>query len=387
MSKPIKKSTGKQQIIKEPWENELEEKLPTDLLPLLDRRDGAALLVKKLPETFSPKSIATITDEQRAWELVGFSYLSKERFYEALSIFATLYDHMLIAQETGGWAHKGMPLVWISDCYSQMGFPVLAKRYLMLTLCEDAIREKGIVSPENTGVYFRLIWGHGFSDAELKRYAAKIYGLSKDNPVDGLYPEWILQELDQNWMIGPPTPKEVTVYSINTRYVRYLISKLGDSTGKTLERLAEYLLSCMPGCKTYRRQRSISTDYDIVCSMEGLEVDFRSELGRYFVCECKDWQSPADFTTMAKFCRVLDSIKSRFGILFSKNGISGEGRATYAEREQLKIFQDRGMVIVVVDQDDLEYVANGGNFINLLRSKYEMVRLDLIQREESECHS
>jgi hypothetical protein len=111
--------------------------------------------------------------------------------------------------------------------------------------------------------------------------------------------------------------------------------------------------------------------------MEGFEIDFRSEFGRYFVCECKDWSSAADFTVMAKFCRVLDSIKSRFGILFSKSGITGAGISEYAEREQLKVFQDRGMVIVVIDKDDLEKIAAGVNFIGMLREKYELVRLDL----------
>ena len=81
---------------------------------------------------------------------------------------------------------------------------------------------------------------------------------------------------------------------------------------------------------------------------------------------------------MAKFCRVLDSIKSRFGILFSKLGITGKGKTTNAELEQLKVFQDRGMVIVVVSQKDLEKLAEGGNFISLLRTKYERVRLNLI---------
>jgi hypothetical protein len=74
----------------------------------------------------------------------------------------------------------------------------------------------------------------------------------------------------------------------------------------------------------WQRGTSKSTDYDIICTMEGFDLDFRSELGRYFVCESKDWESPADFTVLAKFCWVLDSIKSRFGILFSKSGISGE---------------------------------------------------------------
>jgi hypothetical protein len=136
-------------------------------------------------------------------------------------------------------------------------------------------------------------------------------------------------------------------------------------------------MSCMPGCRTRRRERSGSTDYDIVCAMEGFDIDFRSDLGRYFVCECKDWVSPADFTTMAKFCRVLDSIKSRFGILFSKNGISGAGETKFAEREQLKVYQDRGIVIVVLSLEELRYVASGANLIALLRRQYETVRLDL----------
>ncbi len=364
--------------------DELKRKLPCKLLPLLNQRDGAARLLEKLPDTFPPEIIATTPNEQRAWELTGLYYFQKKRFHEALPIFAALYYHMLAAKNKNSeHIHKGMPLVWMSDCYLNMGFPVHAKRNLMLTLSEDAIRERGEVSPDTTGIYFRLVWGHGLPDSVLKRYAKQIYDLYVHNPSDGLFPEWILQELNQDWITEFPSPEEALVYSANIRYIQYLISKLGESTGKILERLADYVLSCMPGCRTTRRKRSKSTDYDIVCSMEGFEVDFRSELGRYFVCECKDWKSRANFTTMAKFCRVLDSTKSHFGILFSKNGLSGQGKTTAAEREQLKIFQDRGMVIVVVDLKDLEYLAKGSNFTNLLREKYERVRLDLIHSEKS----
>jgi len=76
----------------------------------------------------------------------------------------------------------------------------------------------------------------------------------------------------------------------------------------------------------------------------------------------------------------LDSMKSRFGILFSKKGITGAGKSDYAEREQLKVFQDRGMVIIVIDESDLEKIAAGANFIAMLREKYELVRLDLFPR-------
>ncbi len=370
--------------INEPeWLRELKDKLSSPLVALLERRDGAALLSQELPKTYSPEMVATTENIQRAWELAGLYYFNQGRKHEALQIFLCMYDHLLSSQEKlGHYVHKGIPLVWISECYAGMNYPVLAKRYLMLTLCEDAIRESGNVSPENTGIYFRLVWGSGLPDSELKKYAKQIYKLSQDNPKESLFPEWIIQELDQNWMTEFPSPQEAAIYSTNRGYISSMIARLGDKTGKTLERLADYILSCMPGCRTTRRQRSGSTDYDIVCSVEGIEIDFRSELGRYFVCECKDWDVPADFTTMAKFCRVLDSTKSKFGILFSKNGISGEGRIAHAEREQLKVFQDRGMVIVVIDQNDLKDVALGGHFINLLRRKYERVRLDILADRE-----
>jgi hypothetical protein len=221
------------------------------------------------------------------------------------------------------------------------------------------------------------VWRGLLSEAELNRYASEIHQLHETSPEEVLYPEWVLQQLDRKWITQAPTPQEAIIFAPNRRYIDHMIGHLGDPSGKTLEALADYLLSCMPGCHTMRRQRSYSGEYDLVCSVEGFELDFRSELGRYFVCECKDLSGPANFTTMAKFCRVLDSIKSRFGILFSRKGISGEGTRRDAALEQLKVFQDRGIVIVVVDQTDLERVGQGANFISLLRSKYERVRLDL----------
>jgi hypothetical protein len=348
------------------------------LFPLFDKRDGAARLAQTLPTEYSGNKIIEGSDECRVWELSGLYYLNQGRPHEALPIFSVLYYQMLNGQKFGKRVHKGLPLVWMYECYLMMGFVTLAKRYLMLTLVEDAIRENGKLSSETGGVYFRLVWRHGLPDSEVQRYAKEAHDQFGRHPNESLFPEWILHELDKNWMTEFPIPQEAAVYSANPIYVKHLIDQLGDTSGATLERLAEYILSCMPGCRTARRRRSHSSDYDIVCSVEGLEVDFRSELGRYFVCECKDWQSPAGYTTMAKFCRVLDSTKSRFGILFSKKGISGEGRTVDAEREQLKVFQDRGMVIVVIDQSDLEHIARGGSFINLLRAKYERVRLDLI---------
>jgi hypothetical protein len=356
--------------------------LPDAVLQSIVKPDSLSVLLKTLKAQFSPTTITADGPEQRACTFVGLVYRDLGRHYEALSIFKYLYYQMLMAQqETSIRCHKGLPLCWMSDCYLAMGYPLMSVRYLMLTLVEDAISAEGRgISPDVTGVYWRLVFRGWLSEAELNRYANHTYNLYKSNPNDAFFPESVLQKLDNNWITWGPTPSEAGVFDANVHYLQYLMARLGDGSGKILEQLADYLLSCMPGCRTYsmaRRLRSPSTDYDVVCAMEGLENDFRSELGRYFICECKDWAEPAGFASFAKFCRVLDSIKARFGILFSKHGISGTGRREDADLEQLKVFQDRGMVIVVFTQEDIKEVIAGAHFISLLRSKYEMVRLNL----------
>jgi hypothetical protein len=352
------------------------ETIAPELFSILRTPDASARLITKLQEKYATPFEET--SPYRIWELAAHFLLQDRRAHEALAVFWALYEHMLRAQTADKRIHKGMPLVFISDCFLQLEYPVHAKRYLMLALCEDALQEKGEIFPGKHGVYFRLVWQHGLADAEVRRYARLAYdSATKMAPEARLFPEAVLQSLDDDWLIEVPSLGEASGYRISTIYARYLLDRLGDGTGQALESLAAYLMSCMPGCRVRRRQRTKSTDYDLVCAMEGFDIDFRSEFGRYFVCECKDWSSPADFTVMAKFCRVLDSTKARFGILFSKNGISGAGSTAYAEREQLKVFQDRGIVIVVLGSADLENVVSGFNLIALLRKQYETVRLDL----------
>lgn len=364
--------------------------IPADLRKYLDDtnyRDGFKHLVDELPKTYSVQDISTNSQAVDIWQTIGLWYFNqqpKRRTFEARSIFFALYHHMLKAQgELDKYIHKGMPLLWIGECFGDVNFSVLRKRYLMLALCEDSIRGQGSISPNDTGVYFRLVWRIGMDDSALQSYAKRCYELFKENQIEGRNPEWILQNLDQEWMTEFPTPAESNLYIAHPVYARMLLNKIGTSSGKALEELAEYLMRCMPGCRVKRRGKTHSTDHDLICSMDGFDIDFRSELGRYFVCECKDWDKPADFSAFAKFCRVLDSVKSKFGILFSSKGISGEGKALYADREQLKVFQDRGIVIVVINLSDLERAIDGENFISMLRNKYEEVRLDLLNLTDS----
>ncbi len=94
---------------------EIEPKVPRELQQHLNAREGAAILCQKLPQLFKPDQIVHLSTEQRAWELIGLYYFNqdKPRNFEALSIFLTLYRHMLEGQEKlGQRVHKGMPLLW-----------------------------------------------------------------------------------------------------------------------------------------------------------------------------------------------------------------------------------------------------------------------------------
>jgi hypothetical protein len=355
----------------------VEAKLGPTVAALLDARDGCALLLIELPIAL-PAVQMTEADAQDVWHSCGLYYQFQGRLHEALAIYDQMYEQYLLYQDTTGRrVHKGGALLRVSECHLALRHPVLAKRYLMLTTCEDALIHDGEIPPETTGVYFRMMWQYGMPHHELARYAQTMWTLAQEHPEPSRFPEWVVQHVDQHWMTGYPSAEEAYLYPTSRGYVRWLLTRLGTGDGKALELLAEYLLSAMPGCRASRRQQSYSTDYDVVCTLEGLDLDFRSELGRYFVAECKDWSLPADVTAFAKFCRVLDSVKCHFGILFSREGISGTGKSEDAAREQLKVYQDRGMVVVVVTRDDLESVAAGENFITMLRSKYEQVRLDL----------
>jgi hypothetical protein len=241
--------------------------LPEKFRQYIELPHGVGLLISDLPSLLHLQS-PDLTTEHKMWEVVGSVFRQRQRFHEALTIYSKLYDHLLAAQEAAGtWCMKGTPLVWMSDCYAAMGCTAISQRYLMLTLVEYAIAGHGEVSPTDTGVYFRIVFRGWLSDADLKRYASEIYRLYESAPEAALYPEWVLQQLDREWITQVPTPQEAGVFAPNLRYIRHMIGSLGDPFGKTLESLADYLMSCMPGCRTMKRKQSPSTDYDLMNSI------------------------------------------------------------------------------------------------------------------------
>jgi hypothetical protein len=353
------------------------------LREILIEQDSAVRLLGDLREKVPPEDLEPTSTVNSipcdVWSFYGVLLMLQGKSHQAIEVFDALYSRILCRQSsTEKRFHKGLPLFYISECHQSLGRMVNAKRYMMLALCEDAVSDAGELDLRNSGSYGRLAWVFGLSDRQIRAYATQAYAAFQENAREASMPEWILQQFDQQWKTEVPSDQEAGTYHITKRYCEQLIAQLGGGDGKALERLAQYLVGNMPGCRAYLRARTFSTDQDVVASFEGPIADFRSELGRYFVCECKDRKDgKATFSDVAKFCRVLDSVKAKFGVIFSPNGLTGESEAEHADREVLKVYQDRGIVIVVVNRNDLQLVAEGANFISLLREKYEIVRLDL----------
>lgn len=339
---------------------------------------------------------------------------AKEREYnsEKISILLAIYEHLTSDKEP---LWTALPLVRLSILFNEMGYTWLSKSYAMLALCCEARTGGGSVGEDHDS--YELSLGlHAMAEREVQEYAKDANEISSKLP-DFLkpFPEVVLLKLNQNWKTGIPATAEYGLCYMNGSLIRVLLDKIeeirqqlakdreknseksgnkqkrnskkkseevaGRSTklqGDLLELLGKYLMSCMPGSRINQDpvwQDRTGTDYDVICSLDGFQVDFRTEFGRYFICECKAWNSAVDFDVVAKFGRVLDSVRAKFGIIFSLNGLTGEKDTKNAYAEQRNIYRDRGIVMISVNKEDLTRVADGWNFINLIRQKYDDIRL------------
>ena len=228
---------------------------------------------------------------------------------------------------------------------------------------------------------FWRLWPPQIANQEaIEKYFEFAYKKLETYQEFGFCPEAVLQELGGGWGKRVPEGSEPSQWVHNSHYYNILWEKIRNGSGddgRVLERLASYLMSCIPGVTTRRRTPTSGTDLDVFCSFEGALHDFRADLGRHWICECKDTAGPVGFAHVAKFGRVLDASKCKAGVLFAPAGTSGVDDAWYAAREITKLFQQHGIAILVVDKSHLERIGTGESFISILRSVYETVRHDL----------
>ncbi len=309
---------------------------------------------------------------------------------QAISIVTAVYARMQrIQTRKRAYIHKGVPPYWLSIFRLKMGHSALALRSAMLSLVEDAVDDEGFINWETRGTPKLLQYTFGIPIPQIDEFCAGSFKAFCELKASDRWAERILQDVQGSvgpWTSTVPSPAECHVFQINQDYASRLIERLGKDSGKNLELLASYMFDCVPGARTkIGVTTGTGSDYDVLVSFDGHYLDFRSEIGRYVIVECKDWEKPVGFTYIAKFGRILDAARCKCGVVFARDGITGEfsnhrrraGALRAAKREVVKMQQQHGISIIVLNLSHLKRIANGENFIAILRDEYENIRLDI----------
>lgn len=76
------------------------------------------------------------------------------------------------------------------------------------------------------------------------------------------------------------------------------------------------------------------------------------------------------------FLGKLEKVRCRLGIIFSRNGITGEQRGEDAVREIHSAYDRNQTSIIVVSADDLAGPMTPADFLQLLEAKLDALRFD-----------
>ncbi|MCB9433374.1 MAG: restriction endonuclease [Ardenticatenaceae bacterium] len=139
--------------------------------------------------------------------------------------------------------------------------------------------------------------------------------------------------------------------------------------GLTYEHLAIILLLAIDGLHIIGHDiRSVAEESDLIIGNESTDA-FWSRLGNPIIVECKYWDTPAGSQEIALLDKKMEVRRSSTGILFSKEGITGD-RYRDAKAAIRETLGRNGRHIVVLDKNDLIDIVNGIHPSEKLREKY-----------------
>ncbi|MGP1386224.1 MAG: hypothetical protein ACTS2F_21875 [Thainema sp.] len=148
--------------------------------------------------------------------------------------------------------------------------------------------------------------------------------------------------------------------------------------GNTYEDLACAALALIPGLSIkHRRLLTTTSEIDLLVEYTRKpSYPMFEETGRYVLVECKNWAKPAGAKELRDFFGKLADSRTKLGLYFSRNGVTGEKDRDAIGTIKAKYHQD-GVVVVVITFDDLRAVAQGEDFLQLIDRRYDEVRFQL----------
>src|ERR1700674_118927 len=153
-------------------------------------------------------------------------------------------------------------------------------------------------------------------------------------------------------------------------------AKSNDDKKTTFESLALFLFDAIE-CVEIRKQNLLTDtgELDIVgrFTNPSAKPAFWNTADPYFVVECKNWRTTVTSREVEVFVGKLQKCRARFGILFSRNGVTGRsGRDAVGNIDAA--WRQHGIVLIVVSEDIIRQVIRGWDFYTILEQLVEAAR-------------
>ena len=306
------------------------------------------------------------------WNLLGQrQYESKKRIYRAETAFL------------------------LSNLYEVMDDKGMALRWAMLMQADDILGEH----PEGGGAGRQtLTTKYGLSVVsfdELNQLAQECLVEAKKNN-DWSKPESFAEEVICRFARGKSgyalaDTTSIREFPVSPGYFQSLINwvkiaRTSNEKGDALEELALYLLLLLPGCVPHKNvlaeQKIFETDV-LIHNLSPTPTVVTELLGRQFLIECKNRKSEAhpeyNKVTVSEIGYFLYRMKlthTKFGIIFSRDGISGEDDKIAGYELIRRAYHEDDIVCVEIRDSDLSDLATGKQhyFWWMLLDKIERLR-------------
>ncbi|MDB2276544.1 restriction endonuclease [Halorubrum ezzemoulense] len=147
--------------------------------------------------------------------------------------------------------------------------------------------------------------------------------------------------------------------------------------GDAFEEFAGILMEAMPFIRVRERNlRSRTNELDLVVEYTGADdTKIFDKVSSDFLIECKHWSEPVGSDPVGNFIQKMDKLSVDFGIIFARNGITGDEQTDgYGQIRDAFIQSDK--VILVIDDGDIERLLGGKSLYNILDEKYYNRRFD-----------
>lgn len=150
--------------------------------------------------------------------------------------------------------------------------------------------------------------------------------------------------------------------------------------GSSLERLASYIFSLIPGWVARRNvlHEDLSFETDLVVSNLNSGSNLATELlGRHFLVECKNWDKPVGVREVGYFLYRMRLTHAKFGVILVQKRITGKENEVEekAARSLIrKAFHEDGNICIDLNKEDLSNLLKGNSFWGMLLERIEKIR-------------